>query len=210
MYTVNGTATAFHHVGHANSLAFLKRLGATFPMPGKLVVSGSSAGGFGALFNYADYRTYWPSQPLYLLDDSGPPLEASALQSGFVDAWFTNWRLDKLLDPLCGMACKSDISQAVPVLVAAHPNDRMALLSSLQDKTIRGFALLSAQGFQMALLQMAMDLLDPTKNFHYFFVPGETHTMLPDPNNFSQNGISVLQWVTQQVNDDPAWASQKP
>jgi hypothetical protein len=41
----------WNHMGHANVLGFLARLGPTFPSPRKLVVAGSSAGGFGALVN---------------------------------------------------------------------------------------------------------------------------------------------------------------
>jgi hypothetical protein len=210
MYTANGMTVAFHHVGHANVLAYLKRLGATFTSVDQMVVSGSSAGGFGALFDYADFRRYWPTQNLSMLDDSGPPLEAGSFPDSFVMSWFQNWRLDKLTDPLCGQPCRDDLSKAVPLLIATFPNDRMALLSSLQDKTIRGFALLSATGFQTVLLQMAMDLLDPAPRFHYFFVPGETHTMLGNPNNFTQNGVPLLSWITQFATGDPAWASQKP
>ncbi len=200
----------YHHVGHANILAYLKRLGPTFASPGKMVVSGSSAGGFGSLLNYRYFRWYWPSIPMYLLDDSGPPLEEGDIPDGYIMAWLMEWRLDELLAQTCGDACMTDFSAGVPALSGAYPHDRLALLSSLQDKTISGYFLLSATGFQDDLLQTATDRLDPTSNFHYFFVTGNTHTMLGDVASFTSNGTALWTWLNQEISDDPTWASTKP
>ncbi len=206
----SGMTKTWHHVGHANIMAYLKRLAPTFPNMKKVVVSGSSAGGFGASLNYQAFREYFPSSQDYLLDDSGPPLEAPNIPQGYIDAWYQEWGLGQVLDPVCGDPCKTDLSQALKVLDATYPNDRMALLSSLQDQTIRGYFLLSPSGFQTALLMTATDLLDPTPNFRYFFVPGQTHTMLGGVNNFTVNNVSLWDWMNQMVTDDPSWKSQKP
>lgn len=203
----------FHHVGHTNVLAYLARLAPTFPSAGRIVFAGSSAGGFGALINYPDVRAHWPASRVYLLDDSGPPLEGAAIPPAFVQAWLTNWRLDLVLDPLCGAdatACHGDLSLALATLAAMHPTDRMALLSSLQDQTIRTYFALSPTDFQTDLLALATDRLDPTAAFRYFFVSGSTHTMLGHPAGFSQGTTSLLPWLTQLVTDDAAWASVKP
>ena len=80
-YQSGQTSRMYHHVGHDNVLAYLHRLGPTFPSVARMVVAGESAGGFGALFNYATFRNRWSSGELYLLDDSGPilwdPLEST-------------------------------------------------------------------------------------------------------------------------------------
>src|SRR5262245_22762205 len=102
----------YHHTGHKNMLAFVPRIAGTWPSPGKLVLSGSSEGGYGASFNFDTFRQYWPSGKLYLLDDSGPTLEDDAIPSGYKREWYANWRLDKVLDPVCGEPCKTDLSQA--------------------------------------------------------------------------------------------------
>ncbi|HLK11094.1 MAG TPA: pectin acetylesterase-family hydrolase [Candidatus Binatia bacterium] len=210
VYQNGATSRTYHHTGHANVLAYLRRLAPTFPSPEKLVVSGASAGGFGALANYADFRAHWPSAAVYLLDDSGPPLESTAYSGALHDAWVASWRLDEVLDPLCGTACLADFSLALPALAMRYPHDRLALLESEQDGVIRTFYGLSATAFETALLTMAADRLDPTATFHYFFITGSTHTMLGSPAGFSQNGVPLLAWVTQLVDDDPAWGSIKP
>lgn len=199
----------YHHVGHANVVAFLRRLAATWPAPRRLVVSGASAGGFGALINYPTVRHYWPGGQVFLVDDSGPPLEQGAIPQALLDAWFASWRLDKVLDPFCGQACHSDLSAGLAAVARGYPRDRLALLSSLQDQVIRSYYLLSAAQFQAELLRMAADVMDPTPNARYFFVPGTSHTMLGNPAGFTQ-GVPLLTWLEQQVSGDPAWASQRP
>lgn len=210
VYTGAGGSKTYHHVGHANALAFLKRIAPTFPSPGKLVVSGSSAGGAGVLFNYADFRAYWPTGKVYLLDDSLPVFEGDDIAPALRNSWYASWRVDKVLDPLCGTACKSDLSLAVRALAARYPNDRMALLSSLQDQTIRSYYQLQPAAFQADLLKMSTDILEPTPNFKYFFIPGQSHTMLGNPANYTSSGTVLQTWLTRFATDDAAWASTKP
>jgi hypothetical protein len=200
----------YHHKGHANVLAYLKRLGSTFTAPSKVVISGSSAGGFGSMLNYVWFRWYWPKAQMYLVDDSGPPLESGDIPDSFVSAWLPNWHLDQVLTQLCGMTCLNDFSLGVTALVQYYPHDRLSLLSSLEDKTISGYFLMSATGFQNALLTMAKDRIAPTKNFSYFFVSGNTHTMLGNMNMFTSVSTTLPTWLTQMVTDDPAWKSTQP
>jgi hypothetical protein len=95
-------------------------------------------------------------------------------------------------------------------LVSRYPDDRLALLSSLQDDVVRAYFQLSAASFQADLLKMASDRLDPTNTFRYFFVAGSSHTMLGSPAAFSQNSVRLLDWIGQEVGDDPDWVSVRP
>lgn len=209
VYTAPSGPRTYHHVGHANILAFTRRLAATWPAPRRLVVSGGSAGGFGSVVNYDTFRKQWPAAQAFLVDDSGPPLEQGAIPQGLLDAWYASWRLDLTLDPLCGTACRTDLSAGLSAIIAKYHQDRMALLSSLQDQVIAGYFLLSGPQFEEALLKLATDVIEPAPNARHFFVPGNTHTMLLDPAAFTQ-GVPLLEWLGQQVSGDPAWASQQP
>ena len=51
--------------------------------------------------------------------------------------------------------CKTDLSAVMSGLVSRHPDDRMALLSSLQDDVVRAYFQVSASSFQADLLEMA-------------------------------------------------------
>jgi hypothetical protein len=205
-----GATRAIHHKGRPNLEAFLKRLLATVPTPGTVVVSGSSAGGFGAALNYDLVRGTFPHAKAYLIDDSGPPLIGDAIPKDLRDAWYKAWHLDKTLAPLCPN-CQTDFSTLVPILAAKYPQDRMALLSNNQDGVIRGFfGNQSAMQFETNLYTMASTVIDPHANFHYYFVAGTGHTFLFAPGLSSVKGVSLLSWLTQMGTDDPKWTSVKP
>lgn len=204
-----GVAMQYHHTGRKNIELALSRIAATWPTTDKIVVSGSSAGGYGSGLNYDLVRTWFPSGEGYLIDDSGPPLKNDNFPPNYLPSFYAQWHLGETLDPICP-TCRDDISTLLPTLARLHPQDRMALLSSLQDKTIRTYLLLGAAGFQTALLDLAATVIDPLPDFHYFFVTGETHTMLGDPQDFTSQGVGLRSWLTMEVSDDPKWTSLKP
>jgi Pectinacetylesterase len=207
----------WHHVGHANVLAFLKRLGPTFPSPAKIVVAGSSAGGFGSLTNYPAFRWYWPSAKGYLVDDSGPPLAGDAIPKTTRDAWYASWNIGASLDPFCP-SCAIDLSQGLAALEARYPADRIALLSHLTDLTIRGFfgtfslqppyvSPMSATAFETALRSLGTTGMDPaTPNGKYFFPTGDGHPILEDP-TLTTTPMPVAEWVDWMLSDSASWKS---
>lgn len=208
-YTGGGAARTVHHVGHANVVAFARRLAATWPSPRKLVISGSSAGGFGALVNYDTFRHYWPSGEAYLVDDSGPPVGKGGIPQVELDAWFASWRMDRVLDPLCGPPCRTDLSAGLAAVARKYPNDRLALLSSLQDDVIAAYFFTDGPRLEASLLALSAQVIDPAPNARHFYVAGTSHTMLGNPAAFAQ-GVPLLQWLGQQLDGDPAWTSRKP
>jgi len=200
---------AWHHVGRANVAAYLRRLAATFPAPRRLVVSGSSAGGFGALVNYDAARRAWPAAEALLLDDSGPPLLAADTSPALLPAWRAAWGTDAFLDPLCGEPCRSGFAPLLSVLAGRYPADRLALLSSTQDGVISWYFGLDGASFQAAQDRMLAEVLAPLPRARSFVVPGTGHTMLGGPAGFTQ-GVPLLEWLSQAWSGDAAWASQHP
>ena len=209
-YTSGAASQEFHHNGHINALRDLDRVAATWSTATQVVVSGSSAGGYGALINFADARNHWPAAKAYLVDDSGPPLEETS-SSAILSTWISSWHLINWFQVGCP-ECVSDFSLVLPNVSKRFPNDRLSLLSSLQDKTIRGFYILDPAEFQAALLKLEADHLDALTNFKYFFIPGESHTMLGDYKNltFTSKTTTLATFLDQQVTDSADWFSTKP
>lgn len=199
----------WQHHGRANIRADLLLLSAAFPDPLRLVVSGASAGGYGALLEYDTFRAAWPAARTFLVDDSGPPLEGDAIQPALHGAWRAAWRLDTLLDPICAR-CRDDLSALVTAVASRHPDDRLALLSSLQDRVIRAFVVLPPTGFEAALRMMVHDRFDPLPSARTFLVPGEAHALLAAPGSFTAGGVPLATWLAQMVDGDPAWRSVGP
>jgi hypothetical protein len=207
----------WHHVGHDNVVAFLRRLGPTFPHPRKLVVAGSSAGGFGALVAYPLFRTRWPDAQAYLVDDSGPPLQGDAIPASSRAGWYASWDLGAALDPVCP-ACRQDFSQALAGLLRRYPADRMALVSHLQDAVIRAFYGTATLGpppvigpvpaatFEAELRQLGA-VVDAAPNGRTFFTAGDGHPTLDDPGRQATPAPGLPAWLELMVSDAPGWTS---
>ncbi len=213
----------WHHVGHANVTAFLRRLVATFANPGKVIVAGSSAGGFGALANYPYFRAQWPNAKSYLIDDSGPPLAGDAIPAATRDAWYSSWNMGASLDAFC-TECRTDMSAGMRNLAATYPNDRIALLSHLRDAVISAFfgtyslsppsfTPMDPLVFESDLRSLGTNVMDPaTGNAKYFFTLGQNrtgthHPTLDDPASITTPGPGLDAWLEQMLSDSTAWAS---
>jgi hypothetical protein len=206
-YDVLGPRT-FAHVGRRNVEALLPRLQATWPAPARVVIAGSSAGGFGATLNYDLIRRAYPAADAALVDDAGPLLEGDGIPPDERSAWYAMWHLGDLVDPLCGPDCRNDLSRVYPALVTRHPGDRMALLTSLQDQTIRTyFLILLGADFEQRLRALITDRLAPTATFRTFAIPGESHTLLGGIDTITSAGITVEAWLDMMLAGDVSWAS---
>jgi len=200
----------FHHRGRTNALAFAKRVGATFRNPGKVVIAGSSTGGFGALLNAPLWREYFPAAKLYVIDDSAPFLVGDAIPATTRAAWFSSWNLAAVVDPTCGQACRNNLAAFYPALAARLPGARIAVISSLQDNVIR--ALFSESGTQLEsnLTALANDVLTPLANVRYFLLAGQSHTTLLSPSSHITATTELWDWLTWLVTDSASWTSKRP
>lgn len=217
---------AWHHNGRVNVSNAFAFLAAALDPPAKVVVSGSSAGGFGSLNAFKRAKAAWPGAKGYLVDDSGPPL--AAIPASTIDGWYASWDLEPVIADVCGAACANprSLAPAIPALAAAYPTDRFALLSSTRDAVIRAFfgdldlTTLSLQPmdpvvFEASLRQLAAAMEDdtpatPPGETHAFVVTGTTHPMLHRPADFTSQGVPLLEWLRRQVEDDPAWSAAIP
>ena len=111
------------------------------------------------------------------------------------------------LDPLC--ACRDGFSPALVELAVRYPNDRLALISSLQDATISNYYGESGPAFQNDLLSLATDVIDEIPSAHYFYVPGTRHTfLLSGPATGIAQGVDLVTWLGEQIDDSAGWVSE--
>jgi hypothetical protein len=206
-YTSGGPTKTYDHVGHANVLAFLPRLAATWPAPRKLSIIGSDSGGYGALFNYATIHGAFHATETYLIDDSGPPLPNGVMSASQIALIFSNWNLGALLDPQC--ACRNGFEPALQALTQRFPNDRISLLSYQQDSVIPAFYGITEAQFQTDLNATVAGAIAPAANARSYLVAGSGHVMLFNTGSIDQ-GVTLTTWLAQQVGDSPAWTSQAP
>lgn len=205
-----GQKKVMHHKGRPNLVAFLKRVTATLPDPEKVVLSGSSAGGFGAAASYDVVHSYFPTNRVYLIDDSGPVFIENGIPKNLRDAWYASWNLKATFGTLCPN-CQNDLSDMINIMAKKYPGERLSLLSYTEDQVIRGFfGNQNAMTFKGNLYDLADRRLATQPNFKYYYVTGDSHTFLGSPGKTSAQGVKLWDFLAKQVSDDPAWASTRP
>jgi cysteine-rich repeat protein len=144
--TLGGSERQFR--GYANVATYLERWVATFAGADRVLVTGISAGGFGAGLDFSQIADAFGADvpgegpQMILIDDSGPPLGsdviAPCLQQQFRDVW----GLDDTVLAACGADCSdpNDFATGVFAHVATrYPEARIGVFSNGADAIIRAF-----------------------------------------------------------------------
>ncbi|HEY4121494.1 MAG TPA: pectin acetylesterase-family hydrolase, partial [Byssovorax sp.] len=235
--TVAGVYRHFH--GAENMDRYLARIVATFPGARNVIVTGSSAGGFGAAFNYDRVsNAFGPNVNVTLLDDSGPPMSsdfvAPCLQKHFIETW----GLDHTLPADC-TDCRPDsgvfMEPLVRFLVTKYGGQRLGLISSTQDKTISGFwsfgddncANIEVMGgydgtmYTDGLTDLRNNIVGSGNNFRMFLIDGtgslpngttnSSHVWLNwDPYTVNSNGTNLGAWLQEFLDPQATWPNVPP
>jgi hypothetical protein len=195
------------HVGFQNVAAYLLRLVPTFSGASRVILSGSSAGGFGALTNWYQTQQAFGTLRVDLLDDAGPPLPAPYLTEALEQTWRNAWNLAAAIPPACTQ-CATDLDASIAFYGTTMTGHRAALLSYTQDNVIGLFFQLPGDQVEAGLYALAAEMM-PYDIWRHFYVAGSTHTILGAPDTVS-DGVSLRTFLTQMVTDDPSWASVVP
>jgi len=129
-------------VGHLNIQAFLRRIVPTFPHAERVLLTGISAGGFGASINTLIVQRAFSNVDVMLLNDSGPPLSSEYLSPCLQQKWRDLWGLDESMLADCGSDCPNrddfvfDFAQHAAAVYADRP---IGFIESTEDGTISGF-----------------------------------------------------------------------
>jgi hypothetical protein len=130
-------------VGYYNMRRFIGRIVPTFKdRVSKVVIAGSSAGGFGAALNYSMVQDAFGEVPVAVLDDSGPPFENEFMPVCMQQKWRAAWGLTEAMPPDCDECRAADgggMIRLANFLMEKHPDARIAMISSMEDEVIRLF-----------------------------------------------------------------------
>jgi hypothetical protein len=212
---VQGVTGVQQFVGYANMSLYLSRVVPTLPSMKLVLLTGVSAGGFGAAADYTLVAGAFPGVPVYDLDDSGPDMEQPYAAGCRQQTVRELWALDKTSLASCGGDCSDPTNfQLVSYqhLVAAFPNVPFGLLDSTQDSVISYFFGLgqnnctSTQSLPAQTYTQGLDdlrtKLQPFKNFGAFLFTGTDHTSLESTtfDTRTAGSVKLTDWVTQIVN----------
>jgi len=184
-------------VGYANMSLYLQRIVSTFPGVTQVLLTGVSAGGFGALANYVQVARKFDTIPVLLLDDSGPPMDAPYVPACLANLYSQTWGLDKTVQVDCGSDCPDTSPLLIDCLThvsRGYPNIPFGLVDSIGDWVISAFfgyggsdctsfALLSEATFAAGLQDIKAQMAGQS-NFGAFVFSGNDHTTLLDASKF--------------------------
>ena len=197
-----------HFVGFKNVEAYLERIVPTFASTDRVIIAGSSAGGFGAAFNW------WQTQQAFgskirvdLLDDSGTPMPPDIEADGYGEGNLrTAWNLAATLPPGCTQ-CKTSLVGLLGFYEQQFPTHRLALLSYVQDSVLPSFFGITEPEFEQGLMEDQTAYFGASTNAKYFTVSSADHVLFFGTTP-ATDYAPLQQFVTQMVTDDPSWASQ--
>lgn len=214
--TIDGVAGTQQFVGYLNVAKFLERIVPTFiDSADHVLVTGQSAGGFGAAFNYDRIADAFPGKKVTLLDDSGPPMSDAFMVPCLQQMWRDAWNLDDILPVDCANCFPDNGGGLVNLgryLAEKHVSQKFGLISSVGDNTIRFFfgfgnddctAVLpstTVERFTMGLVDLRDNWLNkPADTWGTFYLAGEQHTWIGGDSYYSATSganIKLLDWVT--------------
>lgn len=200
---------ATKHIGYLNMGKYLARIVPTFPDTTRVVLSGSSAGGFGALTNwYRTQQAFGDGVRVDLVDDSGPTLPAPYLSHELQTTWANAWNLAAAIPPAC-TGCLDDLDAAWDFSAMAMPNNRAALLSYTNDAIIGGFFQINGTQVSDGLQALWSTRIHPHAGNRVFYKTGATHTMLFVLDTTESN-VTLREFLTKMESDDVSWADVMP
>lgn len=222
------TTTGFKgrpQLGFKNVTAYLPRLRSTFRDADQLVLSGTSAGGYGAAYNYVQVQKAFPSLDITVIDDSGPPLGPTFTPTCLQEKWRATWHMDETspvagpfpvgVDPGSGQT-HGGLLELVGDVVRAHPKSKFAFLSHEGDIVMRYFhgighsfncaapGLLGLDDFAAGLREVRSI---EGENFLTYYGPGRGHQyFMKDAELFDTtvDGVNLAAWLGQIVNGKDA------
>lgn len=211
-------------VGYRNIGLYLQRLVPTFHDATDVVVTGISAGGFGAALNYDRMAQAFCNARVSLIDDSGPPLSDKYLAPCLQQRWRDLWNLDATLPADCA-ACRGPdgggLINYLPYLAHKYPSARLGLVSSTQDSVISlffGFGANHCQGldgvsagmsgaeFEAGLDELRAQYLGTSQNLASYVVPSVSHTWITALTFYTTDvgGMSLPEWANLLANEQIA------
>lgn len=184
--TVPGLSQTQQFVGHRNMRLFLSRLAATFYRADQILLTGRSAGGFGAIANFHQAQQAFDGiGVVHVVDDSGPPLSYAHVPPCLVDRFQALWNLRGVFPP----GFDGSLAEAMQIFAQWYPQNTGGVISTTADAEIRmfwgygqdncayfdiGAPLYPAAQYEQGIYEMR-DLYMPS-SLGTYFIAGEAHT----------------------------------
>lgn len=219
--TYEGEPTVeFHHDGHDAVQEVVKWLDSNFTHVPKMIVTGCSAGGVGALVNYRFLRTGVRAvEKGYLIDDSGPVFPSTGYSQPMHSMIRSAWNIDTLESVMSPGFTVNNMGSINTALADEFPHDRLATTYFRRDMN---FSLYSYERFYNfppkeeilrmwdADTQLLVSEYESRDNLYYFlpYYRGINDSHCTTLFNFvgsdiQEQKVTLADWVNDFVDDQP-------
>ena len=220
-YDPLGGAHTMDHVGHLNIEAYLQVVVPTFiDSTTQVIFGGSSAGGFGALINYYLAAQAFAPAPVYLIDDSGPPMRDPYLATSLLATIWSAWGMGAAVPPGCTSCTVANGMSSIVDYLTAAPSFRGSLISSEQDEVIKDFLTIGnplmqfGWYYQIGLNDLYDNVIVPSGpgEFRVYFVQSSQHVwfVFNDLGQVTSGGVTLAQFVSNEVTPDAGFTDVVP
>jgi hypothetical protein len=214
-------------VGYSNLKSFLNRIVPTFRDATDVLLTGLSAGGFGALGASTLVQRAFPDVKVRTVSDSGPLVTAPVYAPCWQERHRTLWKLDETILADCGQACtgKREFAGDYAAFLARTFADRpTGLIASAGDFFERSFfgigqdecthkldlffltePAISYEAYRENLMSYR-ELLRPFANAGTFILDNEEHGWIhtDDFYTVSVAGVRLVDWFGKIARGEPA------
>lgn len=196
--TVTYGDQTIHHNGYANATAALNWTFANYPAPQQVVVSGCSAGSYGAIFYTPTIARRYARASVVQLGDAGA--------GQFVPGWggFDVWGTFRNLPRGVRRAApEAFFTAAYRSIASAYPRVDLAEYNTFNDNVQAFYYSLMGGSLSDWVVGMENSIgsLSPLPNFHAYTAPGGEHCITPTDRFYSEvvEGVRFRDWVAALV-----------
>ena len=209
--TVSGVAGTQQFVGHQNVERALALLADYYEDdPDDVLLTGASAGGFGALVNFPAVAETFEGSDLTMLDDSGPIFFAdNVLSPPLGDAFIQLYNFPATLPQATALFQADGLQNIYGYLADTYPDATFGLSSYLQDQTIRGFFSFGQPDQDITGEEYAAGLRDVRamlpESWGTYFASGTDHTFIGVPSRYTGTsaGVALDDWLADLLDGNP-------
>jgi hypothetical protein len=192
---INGNGPRYHR-GLANLTAALEVAAQRFPSPRRILLAGSSGGGYGLLLGAPLTRHYFPDAELILMADSGIGLARDGDPS-YIERPLEEFGLEAFIPDDCDTCVVSGhLTGVVAWYLERDDNVRVGMYSSWYDSVLAGtFLQVEPEVFARGLREQT-DLVHDAHpdRFRRFIADGTQHTcLLADPSGIIGNDLRAVE-----------------
>jgi hypothetical protein len=212
------------HRGFVNFQAVLQYLKENTNYPGKIFVTGSSAGSYGATNSFPYIKQAFPWSNVHLLGDAG----AGVMGGTFPTQGIYNWNVQ--LPPWIfpdGYDSSITMSDVYTAIAAEYPWSRLAQYTTAYDGTQIFFlnVMLNINNpyawntippevaglWHNTMLDYADTTAAESPNYRYYIGAGTVHTIMMSPKFYTEEsgGMSFAQWVNYMIQTPNKWENEE-